>query len=76
MQLMGDSLRPSYEDVPRQERKSTKIVVHHEYNDESKLNDIALVFVDQPFEETDTFRTIKISSKDPVDNELCHVGMD
>lgn len=48
--------------------------MHENYNHKTKLNDIALVFVDKPFSKTKTFEPVKLSDSDPVDNEICHAG--
>lgn len=72
----GDVLHAhaSDSDKCKQTRIATKVVIHPDYKDDSRANDIALVFLDQPFNETSTFGPVEFSLKNPVDNELCHVG--
>lgn len=62
-------------DKSKQKRYITKYVTHEKYEDKSKANDIALVFIDSPFEQTDTFNVVVMSDKDPVDEEPCSAGM-
>lgn len=75
VEAIGDSLTPmSTEDCNRQVRSVKSKVVHGDYDFRTMANDIALVFLDQPFEATSTFGVYKISDADPVDYEQCRVG--
>lgn len=64
----------NYSSKGYQEIRATKLVVHPGYNKASKQDDIALVFLERPFELTDTFQILNISQIDPVDDESCQVG--
>lgn len=59
----------------RQRIKAEKYVMHQKYVDFTKENDIALVFLKSPFNQTDTFSVLKMSDQDPVDDEPCRAGM-
>lgn len=74
MTAYGDVLNLS-KDKQKQKRTIEKYIKHEKYVDSSKINDIALVFLDSPFKPTDTFSVIKVSDKDPVDDEPCQAGM-
>lgn len=70
----GDSVEPNAIDKKKQVRKMKKFVLHEKYDDRTKANDVALVFLDKPFEPTATFDLYEMSDKDPVDDEICSVG--
>lgn len=62
-------------DLRTQFRSAKKVHLHEKYRHRMPFpNDIALIFVDEPFQLTKTFGPMKISNADPVDNEPCHVG--
>lgn len=62
----------------RQTRKVSNGVVHPKFtiNNNFPENDIAIIIVDEPFKETETFEPAKlqISPAPPVDNEKCRIG--
>lgn len=61
----------------RQTRKAIKCVVHPRFKVENyPENDVAVVIVDVPFEETETFKPTKLNgwAVGPIDNESCSIG--
>lgn len=74
---MGDDLRTTIVGANRRQLRSIwRIVVHEEYNKNARIpqNDIALLILQRPFVETDTFRSVNVTDAGPVDEELCRIG--
>lgn len=82
LSVIGDDLNVSQIEPgeTRQTRKTVKCLVHPRFTATNYfVNDIAMVFVDRPFIETDTFGPTKIKIHDalnaePIENEPCRMG--
>lgn len=80
LSVIGDDLNVSQmqPSPSRQTRKVSKCWTHSKFiiNNNFPENDIAIIIVDKPFEETETFEPtkLKISPAPPVDNERCRIG--
>lgn len=80
MAVVGDDLNVSnmQPSDQRQTRKADKCLVHPEFKVHNYFeNDIAIVIVDVPFTETDSFEPAKLritNAEPPIDNETCRIG--
>lgn len=73
---MGDDLRTTMIGSSRRQLRSIwRIVVHEEYkNARIPKNDIALLILERPFVETNTFGPVNVTDVGPVDEEPCRIG--
>lgn len=73
---MGDDLKISGPPTTRRQvRIVEKIVVHEKYDSaDVPNNDIALIIVEVPFVQTNTFRPVNVTEAGPADDEPCRVG--
>lgn len=79
LSVIGDDLSVQQMDPGewRQTRKAVRCTVHPKFSAFNYAeNDIAIITVDEPFTETDTFAPTKLSRNDvgPIDGEPCQMG--
>lgn len=73
---MGDDTTITANASPtRQMRRATQLFVHPQYDAETFENDIAVIRVRRPFNQTGSFAPMRRAFTRPGDNTTCRVGM-